>query len=231
MLSSSLGVRVGVVVALALQPGAAAAHLVSTQFGELYSDLLHPLTSLLHLVPWLALGLLAGFQGRETARWVLLLFPVAVLVGALLAGSLPALGLVSYVNVASFVVLGGLVALGGKLASPLFVLLTLIAGLSHGYANGAAELAGRQQLLYVLGVTIAAYVLIALVTAASWVMAHRPTQWTQVVLRALGSWITAVGIVFGGFVLTAVRRTAPRSRGVRRSGSRSPSSSGAPGPH
>jgi hydrogenase/urease accessory protein HupE len=62
-------------------PEQAAAHLVSTRFGELYSGLLHPLTTLQHLVPWLALGLLGGLQAPRTARWALLAFPLAVLAG------------------------------------------------------------------------------------------------------------------------------------------------------
>jgi len=69
--------RWALVPALALAPFAAEAHLVSTRFGELYSGLLHPLTTLLHLVPWACLGLLAGLQRAETSRWVPLAFPLA----------------------------------------------------------------------------------------------------------------------------------------------------------
>ena len=192
--------RVWLLAILIVFPGSASAHLVSTRFGDLYSGLLHPLTSLAHIVPWLALGLFAGLQGRESARWILLYFPLSVCIGALLAAWLPELGFINYLNVFSIVVLGMLVALALTPARSIFIGLIILVGLSHGYANGSVELAGRQQLLYVIGVTTAAYILVTLVTGLSHVMAHH-SQWSKVAVRTLGSWIAAIGFVFGGFTL------------------------------
>ena len=42
-----------------LTPQCAHAHLVSTRFGEYYAGLLHPVITLSHLIPWLALALVA----------------------------------------------------------------------------------------------------------------------------------------------------------------------------
>jgi urease accessory protein len=83
---------------------------LSSRFGDFYGGMLHPLTALEHAVPSLALGLLAGQQGARAARWLLLIFPLGLLVGAALATVIPPLPWVRLVNNLSFAVLGLLVA-------------------------------------------------------------------------------------------------------------------------
>ena len=183
-------------------PETASAHLVSTRFGELYSGLLHPLTALQHLVPWLGLGLLGGLLGSRISKWVLLAFPLSVGVGALLAGPLPAATAVDYLNLLSFVLLGLLVAVAVRLNRPTFLTLTVVFGLSHGFANGSPDLAGWPLLLYAFGVLLAAYLLIAIATAVAEVVAQRAT-WGKIAIRAAGSWIVAIGLVFSGYSLMA----------------------------
>lgn len=189
---------------LALVPGAAAAHLVSIRFGVFYSGLLHPLTAPVHLVPWLALGLLGGFQERDALRAVLAAFPLAVFAGAvfgtLAGGGLPEQNAVSSLNLVSILVLGGLAALGARLDRPWFIGLVVVTGTSHGFANAAAGLAGMQALLYVGGVALAAYLVVTLVTAAAYAMV-REAHWARIAVRALGSWIAAIGLLFGTSVL------------------------------
>ncbi len=192
-------------IALALLlsfPEPASAHLVSTRFGELYSGLIHPLTALQHLVPWLGLGLLGGLLGNRTSRWVLLTFPLSAGAGALLAGGLPATAAIDHVNLFSFIVLGLLVALSVRLNRPTFLGLTVIFGLSHGFANGTPDLSGVPLLLYAVGVLLAAYVLIAIATAVTQLVSQR-AAWGTIAIRAAGSWIVAIGLVFGGYSLTA----------------------------
>ncbi len=189
-----------VFVAALIASEPAAAHSVSARFGELYSGLLHPLTTLVHLVPWLALGLLGGFIEPLKSRWVLVAFPASVAAGGLLAAVLPASGWVEALNLASFVVLGALVVLGRKLGFTVFAGLTVVFGLSHGFANNATSLAGGALLLYTLGLAAAAYMLIALTTAFSHALLER-TRWGNVAVRAAGSWIVAIGLVFGGYTL------------------------------
>ena len=185
-------------VALGL-PLDAHAHLVSTRFGELYSGVLHPITTLLHLVPWLALGLLGGLQSPTTARWSLVCFPLAVFVGGLLTELLPTSGFIETFNIVSFVVLGLLVALALKLGLFAFLAIVVVFGVSHGYANAVAEFRGGAWLLYMTGVVLAAYVLIALSAGA----AHRVVAiagWGPIAVRAAGSWIAAAGVMYLGFV-------------------------------
>ena len=70
---------------LAVAPLTVQAHLVSTRFGDFYGGMLHPLSALEHALPWLAVGLLAGFQGARFGRWILLAFPVGLLLGLMYA--------------------------------------------------------------------------------------------------------------------------------------------------
>ena len=187
-------------VTLTILPNTAFAHLVSTRFGEFYGGLMHPLAALAHVVPWLAIGLLAGLQRQATARWALLVFPLSVGTGSLLGSWLPEFSLIQSLNLSSFVVCGLLVALALPLRKILFICLTVLFGLSHGYANGAAELQGSDRLLYICGVAVAAYLLITLVTAGVQALNQRQ-QWGEIAVRAGGSWIVAVGLLFGGYTL------------------------------
>ena len=173
---------------------AAEAHLVSTRFGELYSGMLHPLTTLQHLVPWLAVGLLGGLQRPDTGRWALLAFPLSVLVGIVLAALAPGFGVAEDLNVLSFVVLGGLIALAFRLGPlPLLSVISLF-GISHGYSN-AAELSGFPWVLYAIGVAFSAYALVALSAGGAQALASGP-RWGTIAVRAIGSWIAAAGVMY-----------------------------------
>ena len=60
--------RCSPLVLLGLIPHPALAHLVNTQVGEFYAGMMHPLTSAEHLLPTLALALLASQMGKQAAR-------------------------------------------------------------------------------------------------------------------------------------------------------------------
>jgi hydrogenase/urease accessory protein HupE len=183
-----------------LLPGPAAAHLVSTRFGELYNGMLHPLISLQHLVPWLALGLLGGLQNATTARWALLTFPLAIVAGLVLADVLPELTFIETLNIASFVVIGLLVVLKLELGKALFLSLVVLFGLTHGYANAAPGFRGLEWLLYAVGVGLTAYLLITLMSASTHALVAGQ-GWRVIAVRAAGSWITAAGVLYAGFFL------------------------------
>lgn len=185
-----------------LSPSLAQAHLVSVRFGEFYSGLLHPVTALPHVVPWLALGLLGGLQSASTSRWVLVAFPLAVGSGVLAGGSWAPQDWIAAINLLSFVVLGLLVVAAIPLRKIGFVLVAVIFGITHGFANGNADLTGADQSLYMGGVMTAAYILVALVTAATYALTNR-LSWGRTAARAAGSWIVAIGIIFGGFTAFA----------------------------
>ena len=188
------------IACLALLPQTALAHLVSTRFGEFYSGMLHPVTTLLHLLPWLAIALLCGIQRQQSySKWALLLFPGATLVGALIGSQFLHPDWIYLINTTSFLI-GLLVALALKLNPLVFIALLCMFGFSHGFANGEPGLRGSDFVLYVSGVAAAAYLLVTLISAAAKLTITR-APWGIVAVRAVGSWIMAVGILHIGFTL------------------------------
>lgn len=185
---------------LLLLPNFAHAHLVETRFGEFYAGLMHPLMALAHVLPWLAVGLMGGLQTKATSRWALLIFPLAVSTGAIAGSWLPGSEIIVLTNLASFILLGALVALAFTLKLSQFLLVIGIFGITHGYANGAPFLLGSDRWLYIGGVGTAAYLCVAIATAgANTITDFKP--WGTIALRACGSWIIAIGLMFGGFTL------------------------------
>jgi hydrogenase/urease accessory protein HupE len=167
--------------------------MISSRFGDFFGGALHPLTALEHALPILALGLLAGQQGERAARWLVLVFPLALLCGGALAVVAPPLSGVRPLNAASFVVLGLLVAAGWRLPLALLIALGAAFGLAHGYENGRAMAPDTTVYLFVLGVAAAGGLVTALVSAAAIDLA--PAPWSRVAVRVAGSWIAAIGIM------------------------------------
>ncbi len=193
-------IRNGVVAcaALALWPGVAHAHLVSTRFGDFYSGMLHPMTALEHMVPWLALGLLAGLQQVRVGRWVPLAFAAAVFFGVILALVIPSAMPVPALNLASFVALGALVALGWQWPTSVLLVLAVTVGLIHGYDNGLAVTPETNALLFVPGVATSGIIVVLLITAVTSAIVQSQASWTRIAVRAVGSWIAAVGVMVVG---------------------------------
>lgn len=171
----------------------AAAHSLDNRFGDFYGGLLHPLTALTHVLPMFAVGLLAGQQGERAARWLVLAFPLALVIGAVLAAALPTLPSMAGFNAASFVVLGLLVAAAWRLPLPVLVALGALFGITHGYENGRAMAQDTAVHLFILGVATVGGLITALVSAATIDLAA--AAWSRVAVRIVGSWIAAIGIM------------------------------------
>lgn len=185
-------------IVLVCLPVSASAHLVDARFGEFYNGMLHPLTTLMHLIPWLALGFLAGLQTLSLAKKVLLTFPIAVVVGAALTNFFSLQLDLAYFNLASILILGFCLVFARPLPSFVIMAFSGVFGLSHGLANANIELSGNGQLLYLSGVVLAAYFVICFASAIAIWMKQKP-HWGKVALRTIGSWIVAIGVIFGGF--------------------------------
>jgi|SRR5580765_46195 len=179
---------------LMASPGSAQAHLVTTGLGPVYDGLVHYALAPEDLVPVLALAALAGLRGAPHGRRVLLVLPIAWLLGRLLGLSI---GIVAspLAPVASFLLLGGLVA-----ADPLAATsaLALILGLLHGYLNDVAMARPGLGALGVIGVVICVFTLTALVTS---LVVPLRAEWPRVAVRVAGSWIAAVGLLLLGWTL------------------------------
>jgi urease accessory protein len=141
--------------------------------------------------------LLAGQQGARTARWLLLVFPLALLLGAAFTTLAPALPWVPVVNTASFVLLGALVAGAWRLPLSAMVGLAALFGLSHGYQNGSAMTPRVAAHLFVPGVALIGFMAAAVVSAATLAISTR-AEWLRIAVRVAGSWIAAIGILMIG---------------------------------
>jgi hydrogenase/urease accessory protein HupE len=173
--------------------------------GDFYGGMMHPLTALEHVLPIVALGLLVGQRGLKNAQAVLLLFPAAFALGAALSVALPGLPWLFVVNILWSVLLGALVALAPR-QMPLVAFCAIATGaaLTHGYANGQAMGADTRQVLFIAGMALAAFVALAYVSVASDFVLRQRAQWMRIAVRALGSWIAAIGIL----VLSVAHRLA-----------------------
>ena len=181
----------------------AEAHLVNTDLGPFYGGLVHPLTALEHLLPLVALGLLAGQQGSATARRVLLALPLGLAGGAWLSYPRPTWSGIQILNLLSLLVLGLLVSVNWHLPTGVTEGLSLIVGVTHGVANGAAAAAaGVSPDLFVAGLLAAGVALATLVPAL--VLSLR-AAWGRIAVRVVGSWIAAVGLLMVSFALRSAR--------------------------
>jgi urease accessory protein len=190
------GVFIAVLALTALLPEAASAHLVSTRFGDFYDGMLHPLTAFEHMIPWLALGLLAGSEPKG-GRWVLIAFPAGLALGVALGAAAPDIAGLTTANIVSLMILGGLVALALPLPGWALGLIACAFGISHGYANGTAMTGATNAALFMPGVVIAGYLVVLLVAAPAAVLIRK---WgaARIAVRALGSWIFAIGVMMLG---------------------------------
>ncbi len=190
--------KLTLLLSLAL-PQYASAHLVSSRFGEFYSGFLHPLTTLIHLLPWVAFGLLAGSQKLALTRSALFVFPSAVFMGVFLGANLPQWQVMEQLNLFTFLA-AVLTLIAVSLDKKIFIAMLALFGLCHGYANGYVQLVGLQLFLYAAGVTLAAYILMIVIAAVSHLLISRQT-WGMIAVRALSSWIVAIGLMYGGYLL------------------------------
>lgn len=178
------------------------AHSAAKGIGDFYAGALHPLTSLEHILPFLAFGILAGQQGQK-AEPVLAAFCGALLGGAALSLWLPGTPWISVANLASSVAFGGLVALARPLGAAPFYVIAIGFGLTHGFANGEGMAEGGKPYLFIPGVALAGLVVTAYgLIATDWLL-RRKAGWITIALRVAGSWIAAIGIL----VLAIVSRT------------------------
>ena len=186
---------------LAGAPSLAHAHLVNTRLGDFYGGMLHPLTGFEYALPWLAVAILAAFQGPRNGRWLFLVFPLGLLLGAGLFMVAPGWSFAPFVNVVLIAGVGLLVALAAVLPFPAFIALAAVMAVAHGYDNAQAMAYDTDRVLFIGGITAIGYAFIAMATGFCVAFLAGSGGWRPVALRAGGSWIAAVGLMVLGFQL------------------------------
>jgi urease accessory protein len=178
---------------LALLPGTASAHLVSTGFGPVTDGAWHFALSPEQFLPMAAFALLAGLRGPVHARRVMFILPPAWLIAALAAIALPA-GWGPVAMAGAFLATGGLLAADIKLSPAVVAILAVILGALCGSAYAPED----SSLLGTLGAAVTIFVLAALVSSA--VLPLRG-GWQVIAVRVLGSWTAATGLLLVGWTL------------------------------
>ncbi len=182
-------------------PTAAHAHLVDTRLGDFYGGALHPLTDFEQILPWIALAALAAFQGPQRARWMIVVFPLALLAGGAASLVLPSPPFAPILGISLVAITGLALAAAASLPLPVLLAITAVMGLLHGYQNGEAMVASTDQLLFLSGVTAVGYAVLTLVTGSAIAFLRGAGGWRPIALRASGSWVAAVGIMVLGLQL------------------------------
>jgi nickel/cobalt exporter len=176
-------------------PAKAYAHLVNTNVGEFYAGMMHPLTSSEHLLPALALALMAGQCGKHAARATLLAFPAALLAGTISGSLLPPYDFFQVINLILLVVLGGLLAFKHRLSritTMPMTMLALLTGLILGYRSGMDMAAAKVAVQFIPGVVLTGLILVALI--AAWVPVVS-SRMGQALIRMAGTGFALVGMV------------------------------------
>lgn len=175
-------------VLFSLGPSRAYAHLVNTNVGEFYAGMIHPLTSAEHLLPTLALALLASQCGKQAARRTLVIFPLALMSGILAGSYFTPLGFVHPANLAAIVLLGSLLVIAHRVSAAMVTMVALLTGLILGYRSGVDMAVSKAGYQFIPGVALTGLILVALF--AAWIpqASSRATQ----ILRTLCGGVTAV---------------------------------------
>ena len=174
------------------------AHLVTTGLGPVYDGIVHLMLSPADLAVVLVLTSLAAMRGAQSGRWLLVLLPVSWLLGGITGLLFPITVQGGWATGLSFLVAGVLVAIDWKL--PLLGIAALVVpiGMLHGYLTGAAFAKGPAAGLELTGTLVA---LIMLVTLIAGLVVSIKSFWARVVVRVLGSWIAATGLLVIGWSL------------------------------
>jgi hydrogenase/urease accessory protein HupE len=184
-----------------LWPSISQAHLVNTGLGPFYDGISHLAMSPDDLLTALALALLAGLSGARAGRNVLFLLPPVWLLGGLFGLRMEQEVSLPLFSILSFLVTGALVALDRRPPLLLISILTCSFGFLHGYLNGTAMSQAGGGFLALFGISVAVFVLVALISA---LVVSLRKQWERITVRVAGSWIAAIGLLMLGWTYRGI---------------------------
>lgn len=184
-------------LAATLAAGPVHAHSLGPGAGDFFNGLAHPFLDPVQLLALVALGLCCAQRGIARVQWLLLGFPLlllgAGLTGAALDWSVAGNGPVC--------ILGAVLGLAAALARPLPLgllyplaggLTVVLAGMS---VNELAAQPALTPLIYLAGVALGSFLLLSYALYAADRMLAGRREWSQVVVRVVGSWIAAAALM------------------------------------
>lgn len=183
--------RYSALVLLGLIPAPAQAHLVNTDVGVFYAGMMHPLTSAEHLLPTLAVAVLASQLGKQAARGVVLVFPVALAAGILIGSYYPQFHFVRSINLA-LLLLGGLLIVARDMPPVVAPAFSGGTGLILGYRSGVDMAAAAVGMQFIPGVALTG--LIIMLLFAAWVPEALSMK-ARLARNLLGAFFSMTGIV------------------------------------
>lgn len=185
--------------ALLLAPSLAFAHESSTGLGPVVDGFAHLFLGFDDLLAVVAMALLSGLGGRAIARRVTLALPAAWLAGGVAGWLGFATRVPASATALSLFLVGILVAADRR--APTALLLTVAAGvgLLHGALDGAEPARSGADALLALAGTAGAALVVSLLVSRVASSTCRP--WQRVAVRAAGSWIAAIGLLYLGWAL------------------------------
>lgn len=187
-----------VVILTGLDTRDALAHLVNASVGEFYAGMVHPLTSLEHLLPILALAAIASQKSRDNARWVVFVFPLA-LMGAIIAGNhYSSLDSMNVVNLVALIVLGVMVLTANRISGKILVPVAAAIGLILGYRSGMDMSYSDVGYKFVPGVGLTGF--IAITVATAW-FPTASSNYVRMIVRIAGTGFVLMGLYLLGKML------------------------------
>jgi hydrogenase/urease accessory protein HupE len=185
---------------------AAEAHIVAARLGDFYMGAVHPLTDLQDVVLWTATGVLAGTLGGAKARWLILVFPLGLLVGLSL-GNVFGAASAQLADATMMLAIGMLLAAAAQVPTLLLCAIAFAVAVMRGAANGADLGPETDRLLFAAGLACAGYGAITLTMALTAVFkrtnSDSATSWQAIAVRALGGWIAAIGLMMASLALAS----------------------------
>ncbi len=163
--------------------------------GDFYAGMLHPIVTLETALPLAAISLLVGQQRRETAIRLVAAFPIALLVGAMLAVRADAPSELIVVELILTAVLGVLVAFARRLPNWPVLAPGIGLGICAGWSNASEVFGQVSAFRFVAGLVVGGLLLLVY---GNGLVRSLKVEWAQIAVRVVGSWIAAVSILVLG---------------------------------
>jgi hydrogenase/urease accessory protein HupE len=185
----------------------AQAHIVASRLGDFYAGALHSASDLQDVLLWFAIGLLAGSLGAAKAKWLVLVFPLGLLTGAAMAQVVRLSPAQPLVESGLIVGLGLLLAANLRVPTAPFLAGIFAIAVLRGAANASGVAPETNLQLFAMGLALTGYAAVTFLAATT--LAFRgvhddpATNWRKIAIRALGSWLAAIGLMAGGLSLTS----------------------------